>query len=90
VQVHSYVHPVIFCGVGANAAASALSAVQQQPHTDVLRAYMSEVGWGSSDQEPATAAGTALWCCAATHLLHSDCPDQCAKSSLRSRHHPDW
>jgi hypothetical protein len=47
-QVHSYVHPVVFCGVGANAAAAALAAVQQQPHADVLRAYMSEVHRGST------------------------------------------
>ena len=42
-QVHNYVHPVIFCGVGANAAAAALAAVVQQPHADVLRSYMSKV-----------------------------------------------
>lgn len=42
-QVHNYVHPVIFCGVGANAAAAALGAVQQQPHAEVLRTYMHKV-----------------------------------------------
>lgn len=36
-------HPVIFCGLGANAAAAALGTLQAQPHGDVLRSYMSKV-----------------------------------------------
>lgn len=44
-QVQNFVHPVIFCGLGANAAAAALGAVQRQTHGDVLRNYMSQVSY---------------------------------------------
>lgn len=46
-RAQTYAHPVMLCGIGANAAAAALGVIRQQSHSAVLHDYMVKGGGGA-------------------------------------------